>query len=76
MLQRYLVAQGSGTTVSQAFRDACILAGACNALAGALRYHLLVLEDQQRSTRMKFNSYRAAADWLRIIRRADACFTA
>jgi Ser/Thr protein kinase RdoA (MazF antagonist) len=74
MLYRYLVARGSAATVSRTFRDACILAGACNALAGALRYHLSVLTNPESSPRAQFDSYRAAADWLRIIRRADVCF--
>jgi hypothetical protein len=76
MLQRYLVARGSGAAISRAVRDACILAGACNALAGALRYHLSVLGDSGSSSRAQFDSYRAAAEWLRIIRRADVCFGA
>jgi hypothetical protein len=74
MLQRYLAARGSAAKISRTFRDACILAGACNALAGALRYHLTVLTDPESSSRAQIDSYRAAADWLRIIRRADVCF--
>jgi hypothetical protein len=74
MLQPYLLARGSAATVSRAFRDACILAGTCNGLAGSLRYHLSVLADPRSSSQSQFASYRAAADWLRIIRRADVCF--
>jgi hypothetical protein len=74
LLKRYLVARGDGSTLSSTFREACVLAGACNALAGALRYHLSVLEAPETSPRAKFESYRAAADWLRILRRADECF--
>jgi hypothetical protein len=73
MLQRYLVARGGAGTLSRSFRDACILAGACNALAGALRYHLTVLQASGASVGAKADSYRAAADWLRIVRRADCC---
>jgi aminoglycoside phosphotransferase (APT) family kinase protein len=75
LFTRYRAARGhSPATLSREFRDACILAGACNALAGALRFHLAVLEDRKRSARQRFDSYRAAADWLRIIRLADICF--
>jgi Ser/Thr protein kinase RdoA (MazF antagonist) len=73
MLQRYLAARGCAGTLSRGFREACILAGACNALAGALRYHLTVLQDSRAPAEAKVDSYRAAADWLRIVRRADAC---
>ena len=75
LLKRYLSARGhSSSGLSQSFRDACILAGACNALAGALRYHLAVIGDRESSDRQKWDSHRAAADWLRILRRADMCF--
>ncbi len=74
LLRRYLMARGHGPAISQAFRDACILAGACNAFAGALRYHVSVLANPASSPRSQFDSYRAAADWLRILRRADVCF--
>jgi hypothetical protein len=74
LLKRYLLAKGGDETVSRGYRDAFLLAGACNALAGALRYHLCVLQDNNRTAREQRNSYRAATDWLRIIRRADECF--
>jgi hypothetical protein len=73
VLRRYLASRGSAQSLSAQFRDACCLAGASNALSGALRYHLAVLRDGSRSRREQRNSLRAAADWLRIIRRADAC---
>jgi aminoglycoside phosphotransferase (APT) family kinase protein len=68
LLKCYLAARGSSMKLSGSFREACILAGACNALAGALRYHLSVIECCGGE-----ESYRAAADWLRIVRRADMC---
>jgi hypothetical protein len=75
LLRHYrAVCSDSPSTLSADFREACVLAGACNALAGALRYHLAVLQDRERSDREQFDSYQAAADWLRIIRRADLCF--
>lgn len=74
LLRRYLLARGLPGVLSREFRDACSLAGASNALSGALQYHLAVLEDPGRPRRAKEDSSRAAADWLRLIRRADACF--
>jgi thiamine kinase-like enzyme len=73
MLQRYLVANGGTGKLSRGFREACILAGAFNALAGALRYHLTVLQDGTSSEEAKRRSQSAAVGWLRIVRRADAC---
>jgi aminoglycoside phosphotransferase (APT) family kinase protein len=74
LLRRYLLARGLPAALSRDFRDACSLAGASNALSGALHYHLAVLEDPKTSRRAKDDSHRAAADWLRLIRRADTCF--
>jgi hypothetical protein len=71
LLRRYLASRDSAQQLSQQFRDACCLAGACNALSGALRYHLAVLADERRNRREQRASDRAAADWLRIVRRAD-----
>jgi aminoglycoside phosphotransferase (APT) family kinase protein len=74
LLERYRIARGEDrVSLTRDFRDACVLAGACNALAGALRYHLEVPADPKRSAKQKANSFRAAADLLRIIHRADAC---
>ena len=74
LLMRYFSACGILNRLSPAYRDALVLAGACNAFAGALRYHLAVIGDQSRSARQQSASFRAAADWLRILRRADAHF--
>lgn len=73
LLARYRTACGGSASLSRDYRDALVLAGASNALAGALRYHLAVVGDASRSPRQQVNSFRAAADWLRIIRRADTC---
>jgi hypothetical protein len=72
LLHRFLQARGTSTALSREFRDALILAGASNALAGALRYHLAVVIDTSQPPIEQFNSFRAASDWLRILRRADA----
>jgi hypothetical protein len=76
LLQRYRRAGGHESELPRDFRDACILAGASNALAGALRYHLTVIADPQTAPRRQFDSYCAAAAWLRIVYRADVCFNA
>jgi aminoglycoside phosphotransferase (APT) family kinase protein len=71
-LGTYLRARGKDPRLSPDFRDACYLAGACNALSGALRYHLSVVCNPERRPIDQYNSWRATADWMRIIRRADA----
>jgi aminoglycoside phosphotransferase (APT) family kinase protein len=73
LLKRYLRARGIGVELTPQFRDAYWLAAACNGLSGALRYHLLVMCDEQRSPDEQWRAARASADWLRVIRRADAC---
>lgn len=73
LLDRYRTISGKHVTLSREYRDALAVAGASNALAGALRYHLAVAMDSSQSARQRTNSYCAAGDWLRIIRRADAC---
>jgi aminoglycoside phosphotransferase (APT) family kinase protein len=62
--------------LSRKLRDAYWLAGACNAMAGALRYHMAVTLDEERTDMERAQSRAAAADWLRILRRADVCWRA
>ena len=69
----YLRARGLAAGLTRQFRDAYWLAGACNAFAGALQYHLAVMNDPARPPAARATSTRAAADWLRIVRRADEC---
>jgi hypothetical protein len=71
LLTAYLRARGKDARLSPGFRDACYLAGACNALSGALRYHLSIVCDPESRHIDQYNSWRASADWMRIIRRAD-----
>jgi aminoglycoside phosphotransferase (APT) family kinase protein len=73
LTKRYLRARGIAVELTPQFRDAYWLAAACNGLSGALRYHLLVMCDARRSPDEQRWAARASADWLRIIRRADAC---
>jgi hypothetical protein len=73
LLARYLAARGLPGELRRALRDAYWLAGASNALAGALRYQLCRTRDavgRQRAT-----AARCAGEWMRIIRRADACWS-
>jgi hypothetical protein len=47
------------------------LAAACNALSGALRYHIDIAQTARDNPKRRAASLTAARDWLRIIRRAD-----
>jgi aminoglycoside phosphotransferase (APT) family kinase protein len=76
LLTRYLHARGLTDGLSSDLRAACWIAGACNAMAGALRYHLAVAADEERDPVERWKSSNAAADWLRIIRRADTVWRA
>lgn len=69
LLRAYLSARGLDDTLTPELRAAYWLAGASNALAGALRYHL-ALAGQTGPRRDA--AIRVAMDWLRIIGRADA----
>lgn len=74
LLVRYLGYRGYAAKLSRQFRDAYWLAAGCNAFAGALRYHLAIAAHPGKGERERWNSALAAADWLRVIRRADACW--
>lgn len=71
LLQYYCAVHG-GRRFSQDMRAAYWLAGASNALSGALLHHLRAAGDRTLSASHRSKSIRAAHDWLRIIRRADA----
>jgi aminoglycoside phosphotransferase (APT) family kinase protein len=73
LLRSYLEARGLSTTLVPAVRELCWMAGACNALAGALRYHLYVLTDAPSGSRRQYRAACAVHDWLRVVRRADHC---
>jgi hypothetical protein len=71
--RHYLGARGRSTCLDPNLRSLYWLAGACNGLAGALRYHLLgAAASTDRQRRSRVHSVAAVRDWLRIIRRADA----
>ena len=77
LLRHYLAVRGRSTHLDHHLRERYWLAGACNGLAGALRYHLLVAADATDGKgRRRAQAVAAIKDWLRIIRRADACWRA
>lgn len=67
----YLVAAGRARRLTGPLRDAYWLAGASNALAGALRHHLLAaIHAADESERQE--ELGAARSWARVVRHADA----
>ena len=75
LLASYLTARGLDRRLGKDLRAAYWLAGASNALAGALFYHLWIMADERSSAARSAGALRAAQQWLRILRRADACWS-
>ena len=75
MFAAYLSTLGVTAGLSPTWRTAYWLAGASNALAGALHFHVTRAADERLSSVERGEAFRAAADWLRVIRRADAYFS-
>lgn len=73
LLRSYLAARGVQERLTSELRQLYWFACASNAMAGALRYHLLVSMDTAHSGEKRQRSARVASDWLRMVRRADAC---
>jgi hypothetical protein len=71
LLGAYLAARGYSGVLTSDLRAANWLAGASNAFAGALRFHLHVAQHAE-SREQRGLAAHAASDWLRIVRRADA----
>jgi aminoglycoside phosphotransferase (APT) family kinase protein len=71
LLCDYLDAGGYSRRLDADLRSAYWLAGACNALGGALTHWLRLAT---RETGAADRAVALARDWLRIVRRADACF--
>jgi hypothetical protein len=67
----YLSARGLERRLSADLRAAYWVAGACNALSGALQHHLWVARTG-RDVSARASAARSARDWLRVIRRAAA----
>ncbi len=78
LLAGYLSARGLAPALTRPLRDAYWFAAASNALAGALGYHLATASgasDPGATPSARAAAARNAADWLRVIRRADACWS-
>lgn len=71
LLAAYLRARGCDTPIASRVRQVYWLAGASNALAGALRHHLGVAASRP-APAARYRALLAVRDWLRIIRRAEA----
>lgn len=69
LLRAYLEARSSKQAITTELRTAYWYASASNGLAGAIRYHLLVLTDPECSGDMKSDSVRSLCAWERVIRR-------
>jgi aminoglycoside phosphotransferase (APT) family kinase protein len=74
LLAGYLAARGLPARADREMRDAYWLAGASNALSGALLVHLWTALDAPSGSRQRSAAVRAAADALRVIHRAHACW--
>lgn len=78
LLAGYLSARGLAPALTRPLRDAYWFAAASNALAGALGYHLATAvraSDPGATPSARAAAAWNAADWLRVIRRADACWS-
>jgi Ser/Thr protein kinase RdoA (MazF antagonist) len=74
LLVGYLTARGLPPRLDRDLRDAYWLAGASNALSGALAYHLWRAMQAAAGSNQRAASLHAAGDCLRVIRRADLCW--
>lgn len=76
LLAAYLRARGHVGPIPAEVRELLWLAGGCNALAGALGHHLLAATAPTTPREDRARALCAVRDWLRIIRRAAAVWTA
>lgn len=72
LLTGYLVARGMEGRLGPDLRAGYWLAGASNALAGALSHHLSVLGDERVPRVRAARAAHSAHQWMRVLRRADA----
>jgi aminoglycoside phosphotransferase (APT) family kinase protein len=70
LLRTYLTAQGLEPVLDREFRHRYWMAGACNALSGALRYYLVAVQ-QARTPTAQAKALALAQKWLHLLRRAD-----
>jgi hypothetical protein len=75
LLATYLSAFGVERKLTSEVRAACWMAGASNAVAGALLHHLSIVGDERQAASRRAAAWRAVHDWLRVVRRADAWWT-
>ncbi|MDJ0386842.1 phosphotransferase [Roseomonas sp. E05] len=72
LLKAYLAGLGLPQRLTSQVRAAYWVAAASNALAGALLHHLHLARDPRQGTARRAEAFRAARDWLRVLRRAAA----
>jgi hypothetical protein len=72
LLSGYLSARGIDVRLGSDLREAYWLAGASNALAGALLYQVSVISDDRVTGARRARAVQSAREWLRVLRRADA----
>ena len=72
LLAGYLAARGLAPRLDADLRAGYWLAGASNALSGALVYHLSVLLDARLPSATRASAAYSAREWVRVLRRADA----
>jgi hypothetical protein len=75
LLADYLSARGVERRLGSDLRGAYWLAGASNALSGALLHHLSVMLDARVTRSRQASATYAAREWVRVLRRADATWT-
>jgi Phosphotransferase enzyme family len=75
LVRTYLAAQGLEPVLNRDFRRLYWVAGACNALSGALRYYL-VARQRARTPTQRATALALVRKWLRLLRRADASWRA
>jgi hypothetical protein len=75
LLADYLSARGLERRLGSDLRSAYWLAGASNALSGALLHHLSVILDARVTGLCQTTAAYAAREWIRVLRRADAAWT-
>jgi hypothetical protein len=70
----YLAARGLEPVLTRSLRDAYWLSAASNALSGALLHELSRASRLAHPSARRASALHAAGTWLRVIRRADACW--
>lgn len=75
LLRKYLIGRGMPDEIGAEVRERYWLAGASNAFGGALRYHVVQMGSTFNSHAERVAASAAVRDWLRIMARADACWS-